>query len=100
MCAVVGLDLELEEAREVAQLQVGVRICLASEDQRVDVAALLDALAGAKRALEKADVEADVVPDERRVARPGQELLSSLLRRWRVLDVLVGDPVELLPDDR
>ena len=79
--AVVGLDLELEESGQVAQLQVAVRVGLAGEDQRVEVAALLDVLAAAEGGLEEADVEADVVADEERVARPVEELLRGLCGR-------------------
>ena len=39
-------------------------------------------------------------PDEERVAGPVDELLGGLLRRRGVLDVLVGDAVELAADDR
>ncbi len=70
----VGLDLDLEEASQVAQLQVRVRVGLAGEDQRVQVATRLDVLAATKGGLEEADVEADVVPDEERIARPIEEL--------------------------
>ena len=70
--AMVGLDLDLEEAGQVAQLQVRVRVCLAGQDQRVEVAARLDMLAALERGLDEADVEADVVSDEQCICPPSR----------------------------
>ena len=76
------LELDPEEPGEVAELVAlgPVRIALAGEDQRVEVLARLEAEAVAEGLLEEAEVEADVVADERGVTDELQELLGSVLR--------------------
>ena len=59
----------------------------------------LDPPAVAGGCLEEADVEADVVADEQRVAGPVEELLGGLLRAGSVLDFGVIDAVQLTADD-
>src|SRR5688500_10821633 len=76
---VIGFNLELEEACQVAQLQVGVRICLARQHEGVDIASLLYALGLTEGRLEEADVKADVVTDEEGVTCPLEELARGLI---------------------
>ena len=65
--------------------------------ERVEVAALLDLRAVAEGGLEEADVEADVVADEERVARPVDELRARLRRRGRLATSLSVMPWSCAP---
>ena len=59
-------ELDAEEVRQRRQLVVlEVRIALAGDRQRVEVAALLEVRAVGERRLEEAEVEADRVTDDR-----------------------------------
>ena len=49
--------------------------------------------------MQEAQVEADVVADDERVARELEEVRDGLVDRGRLLDVLLGDAVELRADD-
>ena len=68
--------------------------------ERVEVRARLEAEAVALGLLDEAEVEADVVADDERVADEVEQLVGRLLRAGRALDVLVGDAVHLVADDR
>ena len=77
-----------------------VRVALAGDDERVEVRALRDAGAVAEGLLDEGDVEADGVADERRVTDELEHLPRGLCRARGALDVLVGDAVHLVADDR
>ena len=67
-------ELEAEEVREGRQLvDLEVRVGLAREGQRVEVAALLEWRPVAERGLQEAEVEADVVADDDRVTGEVEE---------------------------
>ena len=97
----LSLSSTPKKLASVAELVVlEVRVALAGDDQRVEVAALLDAGAVAERGLEERDVEAHRVADEQRVAHEVERLAGGLGRGRGALDVLVGDAVHLVADDR
>ena len=75
-------------------------IALAGDDEGVEVRAGLEPEAVALGLFDEAEVEADVVADDERVADEVQQLVGCLLRARRALDVLVGDAVHLVADDR
>ena len=99
--AVVRGELDAEEGGQGPELVVlEIRVALAGDDQRVEVPALRDAGAVAEGLLEERDVEADGVADERRVPDELERLAGGLGRARGALDVLVGDAVHLVADDR
>src|SRR4029079_14051591 len=74
-------QLDPEEPGQVGQLvRLGARVALASDDERVEVLARLEPEPVALRLLDEAEVEADVVADDRRVADEGEQLVGRLLR--------------------
>ena len=94
-------QLDAEEAGQVSELvRLGTGIALAGDDQRVEVRAGLEPEAVALGLFDEAEVEADVVADDQRVADEVQQLVGCLLRARCALDVLVGDAVHLVADDR
>ena len=97
----LAVQLDAEEVRQRAELVVlEVRIPLAGDDERVQVGARLDARAVAEGLLEERDVEADRMADERGLADEVERLARGLGGARRALDVLVGDAVHLVADDR
>ncbi len=99
--AVVLGQLDPEEVGQRPELVVlEIRVALAGDHERVQVAALGDAGAVAERLLEERDVEADRVADELCVADEVEHLAGGLGRARSALDVLVGDAVHLVADDR
>ncbi len=94
-------ELDAEEMRQRRELVVlEVRIALASDRQRVEVAALLHVRAVGDGRLEEREVEPDRMPDDQRVADEVERLARGLGRARRLLDVGVGDAVHLVADDR
>ena len=93
-------ELDAEEVREGRQLVVlEVRVALARDGQRVEVATLLEVGPVAERGLEEGEVEADAVADDDRVADEGEGLLGGCRRRRGLGHVRVGDAVHLVADD-
>ena len=94
-------QLDAEEAGQVTELvRLGAGIALAGDDQGVEVGPGLEPESVALGVLDEAEVEADVVADDERVPDELQQLIGRLLRAGRALDVLVGDAVHLVADDR
>ena len=94
-------QLDAEEPGEVGKLvRLGAGIALASDHERVEVAARLEPEPIAFGLFDEAKIEADVVTDDQAIAHEGQQLVGRLLRARRALDVLVGDAVHLVADDR
>ena len=80
--SVGGLDGDAEEPGHVAELvRLEVRIGLASDRQRVEVAAGGELAGLAQRLIEEAQIEADVVADDRSAADEREQLLGRLLGR-------------------
>ncbi len=95
------LELDAEERREVAQaIRLSARVALAGDDERVEVPALLEPVPVAPGRLDERQVEADRVADDERLAGERDERLGGLLGARSALDVLVGDAVHLVAEDR
>lgn len=95
------LKRDVEKAGEVRQrVLVEVRVGLAGNDERVEVATVLEAEAVADRSLEETQVETDVVAHDWRVTGELQELLAGLAGGGRLRNVAIRQPVDLVPDDR
>jgi hypothetical protein len=94
-------QVDPEERRERVQLVVlEVRIALAGDRQRVEEAARVVVGGAAAGLLEEAEVEVDAVADDERVTDVVDGLLRRLGRRRPLGDVLVGDAVDLVAEDR
>ena len=70
-----------KRARSPSRYDSAARVALAGDDERVEVAAGLEAVAVAQGRLDEGEVEADRVADEDRVAGEVDEGLGGLLRR-------------------
>ena len=94
-------QVDAEVVRQRRQLVVlEVRVALAGDDQRVEVAARLDVRAVGEGGFDEAEIEPDRMTDDQRVTGEIERLAGGFGRARRLLDVRVGDAVHLVADDR